>query len=561
MLDPTNDAIVLGTEDSTPLELWVGVPDGKRLELDAHVRIKTQTPGGKDPICFYGVVDAVRKRYEGAEFDGDTFLAADGALPVEVSYAAHVQITRIEPEIFVPPHPGDPVQIVRGAELSRALGFEKMERRVAIGLTRSGDPLYANAEFLDGTRGAHLSISGVSGVATKTSYASFLLYSIFHSRALEAPANAKALIFNVKGEDLLWLDRPNRKLTAEARADYERLALPAGPFQSVDLYSPVRRGPGAPMPDTGRRQVGVRPYAWTLRAFARERLLRFCFTEGDDARSQLSLVVTRVETELDRAAADGPADEPSIMLDGNRVDSFRALVDLLDTPVLSVLMRGAPISEGTLDAFRRRLHGAGEHLGHLVRGDPEARPLAIDWRRSQVSVIDIHKLHARAQLFVVGALLKRMMEEKERQGTREPLVFVVLDELNKYAPREGWSPIREVLLDIAERGRSLGVSLFGAQQTASEVARRVVANAAIKVVGRLDAAESERSEYGFLTPVARLRATLMQPGSMIVAQPEIPTPLLLRFPFPSWATRADEAEAGDGGGDPFARIRREGGAG
>ena len=37
-------------------------------------------------------------------------------------------------------------------------------------------------------------------------------------------------------------------------------------------------------------------------------------------------------------------------------------------------------------------------------------------------------------------------------------MFLVLDELNKYAPREGRSPIKEVLLDIAERGRSLGVS-------------------------------------------------------------------------------------------------------
>jgi DNA helicase HerA-like ATPase len=84
-----------------------------------------------------------------------------------------------------------------------------------------------------------------------------------------------------------------------------------------------------------------------------------------------------------------------------------------------------------------------------------------------------------------------------------------------------------VLLDIAERGRSLGVSLFGAQQTASEVERRVVANAALKVVGRLDAAESERGEYGFLTPVARRRATILSPDSMIIAQPEIPTPIAI----------------------------------
>jgi hypothetical protein len=63
----------------------------------------------------------------------------------------------------------------------------------------------------------------------------------------------------------------------------------------------------------------------------------------------------------------------------------------------------------------------------------------------------------------------------------------------------------------------------------------------LKVVGRLDAAEAERSEYGFLTKVARLRAGMLQPGSMIVAQPEIPTPLLLSFPFPAWATRESEA--------------------
>jgi DNA helicase HerA-like ATPase len=149
-------------------------------------------------------------------------------------------------------------------------------------------------------------------------------------------------------------------------------------------------------------------------------------------------------------------------------------------------------------------------------------------------------------------LLKRMLDEKEAQGTARPLVFVVLDELNNYAPREGWSPIREVLLDIAERGRSLGVSLFGAQQTASEVERRVLANASLKVVGRLDAAESERSEYGFLTKVARLRASLLQPGTMIVSQPEIPTPVLLTFPFPAWATR--ESEAQQPVNDPFKRM-------
>ena len=101
----------------------------------------------------------------------------------------------------------------------------------------------------------------------------------------------------------------------------------------------------------------------------------------------------------------------------------------------------------------------------------------LDWKRRQLSVVDIHALHDRAKRFVVGAVLKRMFEEKESLGTARPLVFVVLDELNKYAPREGSGPIKEVLLDISERGRSLGIVLVGAQQTASEVESRIVANA------------------------------------------------------------------------------------
>jgi DNA helicase HerA-like ATPase len=309
------------------------------------------------------------------------------------------------------------------------------------------------------------------------------------------------------------------------------------------------------MPDTGGRQEGVRPYLWTMREFARDRLLRFAFAEAEANRGQLSFVIVRVERALERAAADGLPDDPAIEIDGQRIETFDELVDLLDGPTLDNMVPGA-VASGTLDAFRRRLHASAQHMGHLVRGTQIARNFAIKWAEHQVTVVDIHTLHSTAQMFVVGVLLKRMMEEKEARGTARPLVFVVLDELNKYAPREGSSPIRDVLLDIAERGRSLGVSLFGAQQTASEVERRVVANAALKVVGRLDTAEAERSEYGFLTRVARVRATLLQPGTMIVAQPEIPTPILLRFPFPAWATRQSEALSVASDRDPFARIAR-----
>ena len=70
-----------------------------------------------------------------------------------------------------------------GEERHTALFFDQMEHRLAAGLTRDEEPLYLNLEFLDGTR-AHVNISGVSGVATKTTYATFLLYSLFHSGVL-----------------------------------------------------------------------------------------------------------------------------------------------------------------------------------------------------------------------------------------------------------------------------------------------------------------------------------------------------------------------------------------
>jgi DNA helicase HerA-like ATPase len=112
------------------------------------------------------------------------------------------------------------------------------------------------------------------------------------------------------------------------------------------------------------------------------------------------------------------------------------------------------------------------------------------------------------------------------------------------------------LLDIAERGRSLGVILVGAQQTASEVERRVVANSAIRVVGRLDPAEALRPEYGFLSSTARQRAAFLRPGSMILQQPHLPVPIEVAFPFPSWATRQSEAAEPADAEDPFERFER-----
>ncbi len=554
MTESERVGMVMGTEDSTPLAFWVGVSADAYLQLDDVVIVDTpiRGHGSADHVRIAGIVQAVRARHEGATFDSDVFLVERGVLPVETAVAAQVVATRFEPEIFVPPLPGLAACRARGADRDHALYFDQMERRLAAGLTRDGEPVYLDLDFLDGTRGAHLNVSGVSGVATKTTYALFLLYSLFHSEVLGMHrANTKAIVFNVKGEDLLWLDRPNARLTDEARVDYGRLGLPVGPFESVGLWAPPReRHAGRAVPDVEGRQDGVRAYYWTVREFVRERYLRFLFAEAEDERSQIADLVARVELHLDKECRDDPAHDASLVYEDPELGESTVIEDLdslVDLVLGKLEQEGHPwrgrMSEATVQAFLRRLDAGRYRVRHLIWGREAEDPAEhrIDWDATQVTVVDIHGLHDRAKRFVTGIVIKRLFEQKEKIGQRRPLHFLVLDELNRYAPREGASPIKEVLLDVAERGRSLGMVLIGAEQTASEVERRIVANSAFRVVGRLDTAEAAREEYGFLPVVTRQRAGILKPGSMILQQPHIPVPLQIRFPFPSWATRAEEA--------------------
>src|SRR5581483_1292926 len=330
------------------LEFWVGVQQGAYLQLDDVVALDRVLPDG-EIVRVYGVVSQVRARHDGLRFDSDVFLVADGVLPAEVSEAAQVQATRFDPEIFVPPCPGDVVRRATGDERASALGFDEVTRQLPAGLSRDGEPVYLDVDFLDGTKGAHVNISGVSGVATKTSYATFVLYGLFHSGVLGAEAiNTKALVFNVKGEDLLFLDHPNLGLAPEQAARYRALGLPAEPFRSVGVWAPPRRdgtGDGIAAPDVASRSLGVRSVTAELQKSARD--------NGDPVNGTVSF-------------------------DGRVVRHFDDLVDVISDRVLTEdgelgPWAGRAITGGTVNAFLRRLHGATRHIRHLVRADV-ARP-------------------------------------------------------------------------------------------------------------------------------------------------------------------------------------------
>jgi DNA helicase HerA-like ATPase len=554
--------------------------EGAVVQLDDLV-VARQSLGDGREVAHYGIVVEAFGAIEGAEMPSDTQRIGEKVMPGLTSRSATVQVLRTVPELWLPPLPGSAVEHVTGTARDEALFVDQMAQRLAVGLDQHDLPIYADFSFMSGERGGHVSISGVSGVATKTSYALFLLYQL-----LETPQGAallgaarpqtRALVFNVKGEDLLHLDRRNTAYDAERQGPrWAALGVPApGPFSDVEFFVPRSSAAldGSRAIDlTSRRQSDVTVFGWTPEQFVKRQLLRFCF--GDESRTQVPFVEQHVRLQLARHAFPSTAGDGSIVIvphsasssnidrvleerrpprepgAGEPIATFGDLVaflsDRLTADPPDPVWAGRS-TEGTIGAFLRRMHALQPRLGRLV----STHVTQVELRRG-LSVVDLHALHDDAQRFVVGALLSEIFEAKQGTG-REPLRFVVLDELNKYAPREGRSPIKEVLVDIAARGRSLGVLLIGAQQSLADVERAIAINAALKVAGRLDAATAD--DYRFLTPELRERATRFLPGTMVLDQPLVPAPIPLRFPFPAYATNTSERGCEPATAEVFDRL-------
>ncbi len=568
---------VLGTQHTSTREFRVVLDQEEYLQLDDLVVVRTEVPQ-RGEVRTYGMVTEVEAIYEGASYESDTHrIAAEGILPGAKVRSAQVAVTRLDPEVWVSTDPGEVVERAHGEERRKALYVDEMGRPLPIGIGRDGEPVFVDLDFFDGRKGGHMSISGISGVATKTSFALFFLRLLTAKPEVlgEGAANLRVLVFNVKGEDLLWLDKRNRYFDDAAAEAWQSLGVAPAPFPSVGFWAPPQpRSGDVVVPDTGGRQEGVAAFSWTPREFIDDGLLRFLFTDASDSRNQIPFIEERVRAQLRRFAVDVAGEPGAVVLrdpsEGLRpgdvvtpnrgepvIRDLRDLVAAVEEYVDPEDGEAPPdqrwtgrVQAGTISAFVRRLHAAAMRLGHLVRAGESRR---IDRMAAQVTVVGIQTLHDLGQRFVVGALLAETFAEKEMTGQRLPLSVIVLDELNKYAPREGSSPLKEMLIDIAQRGRSLGVLLVGAQQSASRVAPEVMENAAIRVAGRLDAAEAERVEYGWMLPSTRARARLLKPGTMVVSQPSIPVPLVVDFPFPPWATRKEEVV--EDGRDPFAGLQ------
>ena len=88
--------------------------------------------------------------------------------------------------IYTPVHNDAPVYLAEENEITAALGLKNIKNPLVCGSLKMYEgtpeevtlPVMLNSKFILGPEGAHLNISGISGLASKTSYAMFLMKAI-----------------------------------------------------------------------------------------------------------------------------------------------------------------------------------------------------------------------------------------------------------------------------------------------------------------------------------------------------------------------------------------------
>ena len=450
-------------------------------------------------------------------------------------------VLRQVPEEPLQPVPLGSVWLATDADVALALrmdGYTAGERPTGmpVGLYAAGgsaSPVYLDCDFLLGPEAAHLNITGVSGLATKTSAVEFLLTSIFQTFPAHKGSVA-ALCFNVKGPDLCFLDQP-ATLSEEDQRLYARLGLRPEPFRSVRYYAPFKAdGINLNTLRTHEALAGnTEPLVWGLREvldYAEVVLNR------DDVDAKADAFIDFL---ADRVVGREYQDD---MLRGRpfQVQSFadleeffRAIFDFMEA-----LGRGGEVWKthhlATIRKVRNRLGNISTRSKGLVTDDGVANDLP--WGQftdRSVHVVDVAGLDPLAQDLVFARVVSKLREHLERRDLGVDHVVVFVDELNKYAPADGPDTyVRKMLLDLSERGRYLGLVLFSAQQFRSQVQRRVVGNAGTGLFGRMDPDELATPAYQTVSPATKIKLATLPKGELMVRHPHFTQPIFVKFPRP-----------------------------
>ena len=440
----------------------------------------------------------------------------------------------------------------------RALGILDYNRSTPAGyITMSGPgqrtltiPVDMDADYLIGPEGAHLNISGISGLATKTSYAMFLLTAIQQKQETEwavgEGGRSAFIILNVKGADLLHLHEDAPDLDeGNTREDWNKCGLTAAPIKNVTYFYPYAQSAENAQtkldPETVNRNVNLgnayRYYYDVEHALER---LRMLVEDIDDPNQTF---VSCAEYCMDKVSKDSPwnafrrkigewaQNTPDQKIP---VQSWRRFSRLFGQRTKNPLF-----VEKSIDADSKRQVPLNKILNHLEPG--------------HVVVIDIAQLPDYLQSFVVGDvidLVRRVKTgdsalvddyEQDETDTLPTLDTIILfaDELNKFAPRHAQErSITRHLREISERGRSEGIILFGAEQFRTGVDSQVTGNSGTQVFGRTTAVEATRDpEIKGLPGSQNKRVPFLRKGEIMVSHTRFSSGTLkLRFPRNAYRT-------------------------
>lgn len=523
-------------------------------ETDACVGIGTLVVTQAGRATVYGVV------VEGFGFTDlgsamHDYLGADGN-PGSLSATVRPEVRcykaavlRVEPEEPLQPVAVGPVFLADDAAVTFALRMDSYQDKtgVPIGLYKNGEqlsPVYLDADFLLGPEAAHLNLTGVSGLATKTSAVEFSLLSIFR----HFKQDIAVVCFNVKGSDMLFLDFPG---TAPSGHEHEqkydehgvstiddsdrdmhaRLGIPCEPFANVEYYAPYKSDRvNLNTLRTNPELVGsVKPLSWGL-----ESVLEFTevVLNRDDVDAKADALIEFIKQRIVNQTTEANGQQITVR-------NFKDLNQWFDLVLKEMEQSNRSEWKTHHYATIRKVYNRLSNLSTRYQGliSPDEFSSDLPWgefKDRTVYVVDVANIEPEAQDLAFTRIVSELRQRLEAGKLGVKHVVVVVDELNKYAPSDGTDTyLRKTLLDISERGRYLGLVLFSAQQFRSQVHKRIVGNSATCIYGRMDMDELSTPGYQVLTSATKEKLATLSKGQLMIRHPHFSQPIFVKFPRPN----------------------------
>ena len=462
---------------------------------------------------------------------GDTTIDAP-TLRIGMNYV-EVAVAFNTKNIYTPVKNDSPVSLANANEIEQALGLDKIENKLPCGYLKMYEglidreiflPVNLDSQFILGPEGAHLNISGISGLAAKTSYAMFLMKSV-----QEKFSDCAFIIFNVKGKDLMALHKSND----EDAQIYKNLNLSGKPFKNVRYFAPR---------DKYGKITSYLPQSYVEEYFSDDLLKKFAYVYEND-RESLEMLFADIDDTTQTMDSIISKIIDSNDYDFSGISTWENFLGKVNE--LSQKGNSKEISVLSWRKFKRIVNKAIKNdpmfVNRTIKENYESR-LEDELKKisaGSVSVIDIAKLSADKQAFVFGDALKTIFNLK--LGVYEEIIppskiIIFVDELNKFASKDTTknSPILRQILDIAERGRSLGIILFGAEQFRSNIHPRVTGNCSTLAFGRTNVLETTTKDYSALPATYKNILTRLEQGEYVIQNPIFRSLLKVKFPKPAY---------------------------